>query len=299
MAKLRCSGLEIADEAACEKVLRDIGYFPVVNGYQSFFRDLSTRVYCAGTTFDDIVALYRFDAEARGIVLTALLSVETRLRSVLAYEFCKAHGHEQQAYLEVSCYSSSRAARRIIPKLLRTLSFIANDSTSHEYLSHYRKKYGNVPLWVAVNAMTFGQLSKMYVALCDGDKSRIAKGFGVVRAKELGQFIRVLALFRNVCAHGERLFSRRCHVEIPDTPLHGKLGIPRVGPDYASGKKDLFAVVVALKYLLSNEEFKKFNASLAKCISSYISSEESIGEGALLGAMGFPLHWEKIARYEL
>ena len=51
MEKLRSSGLRIEDEEVCRRVLADIGYFPVVNGCQSFFRDPSTRVYREGTTF--------------------------------------------------------------------------------------------------------------------------------------------------------------------------------------------------------------------------------------------------------
>lgn len=46
--KLRSSGLTIEDEGACCRVLTDIGYFPAVNGCQSFFRDPSTRVYREG-----------------------------------------------------------------------------------------------------------------------------------------------------------------------------------------------------------------------------------------------------------
>ena len=48
MEKLRSSGLAIEDEGACCRLLADIGYFPVVNGCQSFFRDPSTRVYREG-----------------------------------------------------------------------------------------------------------------------------------------------------------------------------------------------------------------------------------------------------------
>ena len=59
MEKLRSSGLTIEDEGACCRVLADIVYFPVVNGYQSFFRDPSTRVYREGATFGDILAQTR------------------------------------------------------------------------------------------------------------------------------------------------------------------------------------------------------------------------------------------------
>ena len=70
MEKLRSSGLAIEGEEACCRVLADIGYFPVVNGHQSFFRDPSTRVYREGATFGDILALYEFDVELRLIMST-------------------------------------------------------------------------------------------------------------------------------------------------------------------------------------------------------------------------------------
>ena len=73
----------------------------------------------------------------------------------------------------------------------------------------------------------------------------------------------MFALYRSVCAHGERLFSHGCHVEIPD------------------------------------DEFKAFKAKLVKCVNSYLSSDESIGEERLLEAMGFPAEWKKITRYKL
>lgn len=79
MEKLRSPGLTIEDEGACCRVLADIGYFPVVNGYQSFFRDPSTRVYREGATFGDILALYEFDVELGEIMLDALLKVKAKL----------------------------------------------------------------------------------------------------------------------------------------------------------------------------------------------------------------------------
>ena len=299
MEKLKRSGLAIEDEEACYKALADIGYFPVVNGYQSFFRDPSTRVYRYGATFGDILALYEFDVELRGILLDALLKVEAKVRSALAYEFCATYGESQGNYLDARCYATSRDAKRVLPKLLDMLGYIANKDTNHEYLAYYRKAYGNVPLWVAVNAMTFGQISKMLMALRDNERARIAKRFGVKSPKELSAFIRSLALYRNVCAYGERLFSHRCHVEIPDTALHSKLGIEKSGPNYTCGKVDVFSAVIALRYLLPDDQFKAFKTKLVKCVNGYLSSNESIGEECLLGAMGFPAEWKKVTRYKI
>lgn len=276
-----------------------VQYFPVVNGYQSFFRDPSTRVYRDGATFEDILALYEFDVELREIMLDALLKVEAKIRSALAYKFCAAYGESKSKYLDARCYATSKGAKRVLPKLLNMLEYIANKDTSHEYLAYYRRANKNVPLWVAVNAMTFGQISKMLTALRDNEKTKIAKRFGVGNPKELSSFIRVLALYRNVCAHGERLFSHRCHFEIPDTALHAKLGIEKIGPDYVCGKVDVFSAVITLRYLLRDDEFKAFKAKLVKCVNGYLLLDESVGEERLLGAMGFPAEWKKITRYKL
>lgn len=89
-------------------------------------------------------------------MLDVLLKVEAKIRSALAYEFCAAYGESQSKYLVARCYATSKGAKRVLPKLLNMLDYIANKDTSHEYLAYYRGVYKNVPLWVAVNAMTFG-----------------------------------------------------------------------------------------------------------------------------------------------
>ncbi len=119
------------------------------------------------------------------------------------------------------------------------LDYIANKDISHEYLAYYRRAYKNVPLWVAVNAMTFGQISKMLTALRDNEKARIAKRFGVGNPKELVVYPRA-RLYRNVCAHGEPSLLPQVPRRDPDTALHAKLGIEKIGPDYACGKVDVF-----------------------------------------------------------
>lgn len=102
-----------------------VQYFPVVNGYQSFFRDPSTRVYRDGATFEDILALYEFDVELREIMLDALLKVEAKIRSALAYKFCAAYGESQSKYLDARCYATSKGAKRVLPKLLNMLEYIS------------------------------------------------------------------------------------------------------------------------------------------------------------------------------
>lgn len=84
--------------------------------------------------------------------------------------------------------------------------------------------------------------------------------------KQLHQFINIIGKCRNVCAHGERLFSFRINETIPDTLLHQKLQINQNNNHYVYGKQDLSAVVIALRYLINNDEFRLFKTALSKLI---------------------------------
>ena len=59
------------------------------------------------------------------------------------------------------------------------------------------------------------------------------------------QFLSVLTKYRNVCAHGERLFTYRTVDVIADTPLHKKLSLLQSGNQYEKGKQDFSEKVVA------------------------------------------------------
>lgn len=80
------------------------------------FRDPSTRVYREGATFGNILALYEFDVELREIMLDALLKVEVKIRSAVAYEFCAAYGESQSKYLDVRCYAASKGREARSPE---------------------------------------------------------------------------------------------------------------------------------------------------------------------------------------
>lgn len=43
--------------------------------------------------------------------------------------------------------------------------------------------------------------------------------------RKRGESCRAKVFFRNICAHGERLYSYKTKNAIPDFPIHDKLGI--------------------------------------------------------------------------
>ena len=182
-------GIRIKDREYAEEMLRQIGYFPLMGGYKHLFRISNTKKYKAGTSFEEIVSLYKFDAELRELFFKYLLQIERQMRSLMSYYFTEMYGAEQKQY--------------------RTVDAIA------------------------------------------------------------------------------------------DTPLHKKLSLPQSGNQYEKGKQDLFAVVIAFRYLLPGKDFLEFKRKLIKEIDRVNREVEHISEVELLNKMGFPKNWKNITRYHL
>lgn len=299
IAKLRDEKeLLIEDEAYAESMLRQNSYFALITGYKHLFKDKSSGKYIRGVKFEDIVALYRFDEGLRELFLKYLCQVERHIRSLVSYYFCETYGESQIEYLNVNNYRYNGQNIDRVNRLIGYLSQIVSDVNSqYEYIKHYVRKNHNVPLWVLLNAVTFGSLSKMYTLLKQNVQIKISSGFASVNESQLGKILNILTKYRNVCAHNERLFSHRERDSIPDMLLHQKMGIPKKGTEYIYGKSDLFSVVISLRYLLPKEDFFIFKNRLAFLIDIFCKESSAITEPELLKAMGFPKNWKTITAF--
>lgn len=291
--------LTINNPKLAKAKLHDVCYYSLIDGYKSLFYNRMTRTYEVGTEFMDIVALYDFDKKLRSLILQHICYIEQKLRSLISYAFCETHSVFQADYLTPSNYNYSTKNKMGIDKLISMLTHEAKQNTEHNYIVYQRNTYGNVPLWVMMQTLTFGQASKMYSFLTTQMQSKITTNYPNVSEKELGQYLKVLTHFRNICAHNERLFSFKSRFEIPNTKLHEKLKIQKTGNQYIQGKHDLFAIVISFRYLLNNDDFKSFKKELIKLINCFGKQTTASKKNKLLNAMGFPNNWKNIARYKI
>lgn len=290
--------LIISDSTYAEKILSELSYYSLIGGYKDLFKNSASGKYNHGVTLEEIVAFYYFDEELRSLFLKYILHIERHMKSMLSYHFSEKYGEKQSAYLNEYNYNFNKKNQHEIQRLVKSLQKTISMPTHYTYIAHHIKAYGNVPLWVAMNALTFGQVSKMYQFATSDVRTKISKNFDGITEKQLHQFITIVARCRNVCAHGERLYSFHIKEAIPDTIIHQKMCIPQQRGQYFCGKNDLFAVVIALKYLISNEEFKCFKKDLLKLINQVLKKCPHISREMLLNAMGFPTNWDKITRYK-
>lgn len=287
--------LTVNNPTDAKDLLSRIGYFSLIGGYKDPFKNPTTKTFKDGTSLEDIAALYRFDEQLRELYLKYILQVERHIRSLLSYYFAEKYGEDQSHYLSVASYRTEPRFAYDVTKLISDkLHPLACQPSNYPYIDHHRTTHGNVPLWVLVNALSFGTLSKFYVLLTPDLKSKISKHFEKVNEKQLEQHLTVMTKFRNVCAHNERLFSYSTVNDIPDTNAHRLLSIPQRGTQYVYGKRDLFALTISLRYLLSDRELWKFQAELSLVLSTYLGAPHAIPQNELLRYMGFPTNWTSL-----
>lgn len=282
--------LEIRDAEYAKKILFKIGYFPLINGYKEAFKDSDSKRFQKGVSFEDIYALYQFDNDLRGIFMKYILVVERNVKSSLSYQFCQIYGDMQEDYLDDSHYDCTGKKKFIVKNMLKIMEGQIRKDSDYTYIRHYIEKYGYVPLWVLLNVLTLGQLSKIYSCQKGRVQTPICRDFGPIKVNEMGKMLAVMTKFRNVCAHNDRLFDFHTKDAILDSGLHERLRIKKIHGRFVYGKNDLFALLIILKFLLPEDEFRALFHDLKQCFRKYSVQKE------ILEKMGFLEEWERIGR---
>ena len=290
--------LNIPDLDYAYEMLKRYSYYSLISGYKEQFKNPDTTNYRADVSFEDIVALYEFDESLRGLFLKYLQKIERQMKSYISFYFCEKYGERQEEYLTSSNYNYSNKNKRDIDRLIKILKRYTEGNTDYHYINHASAKYGNVPLWVSINALTFGNVSKLYMLSRYDIQAKISMNYEGINESQLSKILIVLTGFRNVCAHGERLYCYHTKQAIPNLMLHKRLDLPKPEKEYLCGKHDLFAAVISMRYLLPNDWFLAFKKELIKVIGQYLKKTSCFTERDVLKIMGFPESWKNITRYQ-
>ena len=289
---LSAKKLCIEDKDCAIQILQKTSYYGLINGYKDCFKDNSTHLFSEGTTFNDIYNLYLFDMDLRSVFLKYILIIERHVKSSISYYFTELYGNGMCFYQDYSNYDYG-IHKADIQRLFNKMKGKLTGKQKSIQVAHYMNTYGDVPLWVLATDMTFGEISVMYRYLKGHCKTLVCNDFNGIGRAELGKMLIILTKFRNICAHGNRLFNARTQDAILDCTAHKKMGITKTNALYIYGKSDLFATVIALKYLLDVNDFRAFYYELKKIIKRYQVSDST------LRIMGFPGNWMSILRIKV
>ena len=271
---LREKGLIINDEAYTKEVLLRENYFFIMGYRHVFLKKDASRKFIDGTTFDEVYSLFVFDRMFRNIIFKNILIVENNYKS--------------------SNFDNDKEKTRQINDLLRKVKrqFRVNGK-QHGATSHYMDNYGYIPLWIGVKVISFGLISEMFSILKEEDKFSIASVYKI-EPEEMEDYLPILANYRNLCAHEDVTFDHFTQRMIPDTKYHSILNIQKIDGEYINGKNDIFALIIILKRLLTDVDFKMMMNEINYELDRLSGKLNSIKIDDVIEKMGFPSNYKDI-----
>ncbi len=272
-------GLE-ADRDTLIARLRAVNYYRL-SAYWYTFRDTNAEDdrLLPGTTLDTVWRRYVFDRHLRLQVMDVIERIEVALRTEIVNRFTLING--PLGHLDRSNLPGLSAEDH---RFLLSRIHEEQRKSREDFVRHYQEKYTSeteLPLWMAVELMTFGTMYTLFRGLPSRIKKDVARTYGLY-APVLASWLRTLNVVRNICAHHARLWNR----DVDVSPL-----VPEAShaPDWhqpvAITGDRMFGVLTVLYYLLKQvapqsawkERFKQLLADYPDVPIRF---------------MGFPENWE-------
>lgn len=295
---LESRGLIIHDHVKAKEYLLTNNYYNIINGYSKFFQNIHNH-YVEGATFEEIVQLYFFDKEIKQTLFNSILDIEHHLKSITAYEFAKAHRHGRYKYLDASVYGQNKilSVGYIISKFFKIIN--NNKRYDDNAIRHYVREYDDVPIWVIVDFLEFGDLSSIIENLSTETQNEIAKDLisfikdnnenfdSVFTPEIMTSFIKNIRETRNICAHNNRLLNFNCRSDSAYfSAIHDNYGI-----ESDSHRKSMYSTLISMQCFLSKTEYARLHNTIRKRFNQLSNKLNSIDINTVLRSLGFPDDW--------
>ena len=277
-------GMVVTSIPEAESAMLEIGYYRL-RAYCYHFYDNATKQFQPGISFSGILKLYRFDAELSHILFGFLTEIEVALRARLSSSLLLAY-QDALALSDPSIFDRKDAYWKNSASLASEIARSSDVFIKHNFSQHD----GLIPLWAAVEVMSFGTLSKTIKNLKTGSGSAFdylskcytyqsLRGMNVSPSKRrFSSWIYACSILRNICAHNSRIYNRVIDTA-PEILLADRV-VP--APRYSG----LYQVVLAMKYLRpSDVAWNRFYSELQTLMNNYQGIYE-------LSRINFPPDWK-------
>jgi len=152
-------GLIIEDPEKALLNISRINYYRLSSYFPPF--QLDEHKFKENTSINSIFKLYKFDQKIRTIIFRALENIEVTLRTRIAYYF--SHKYGPFAYSNPACFSRYSNHSEWYCKFEESVK-----KSREDFVKEFFKEYDEdkvLPLWMAVEIMSFGHLSFLFKGL--------------------------------------------------------------------------------------------------------------------------------------
>jgi len=273
---LKSRGLQISDELRATRYLQNISYYRLSGYMYPFLADTRQHIYKTGTTFENILNLYRFDRELRLLIFSAIEKIEIALRSQIINQF-SVTSQDPFWYTKAS-YFADPVKHTVF---LNSLSAYINRSND-VFIKHFFNTYSDPwpPVWIIFEILSMGQFSILYSILAKSpNRKAIADYFGI-KETVFTTWLHTLVYIRNICAHHARLWNKdlRIPVKLPKKTTNKWLSVLNLT------NRKIYVVLAIICYLHDTIiPHHHFRQKLKDLIKKYPDTD--------ITAMGFPQTW--------
>lgn len=235
--KLKSQNLTILNENYAREQLQLCGYSNLIKSYRDPYTLVSNnhKLYRSGITFEQIQSLYTLDKNLRNAVMSAMLDLEEHIKEAAADVVSSSFGVHQDEYLQFRNYrdKSKRKRRFSLAGILETMKKTL--LTDKDPIAHYSSEHGIVPPWILFKSVYFSTIvnfihqfkpdeqRKMVEHLYNNESLQIPED---VLPKLMTDTLFICLEYRNLAAHGGRIYNYDCNTELRfapnlDSSFHG------------------------------------------------------------------------------
>lgn len=184
-------------------------------------------------------------------------------------------------------------------------------------ISKYLNEYTYIPMWVLVNLLTFGNVNKLFQIQKKDVQLKVLRHYGIdsfrpqnveLDALNFTNVLNILSIYRNICAHNERLYCFDVKMNIDDA-FCGYLSIYPESNDVVGARekneslmrvkrkrlerrrKGIPTLLFGLRVLLSKSDFKKVKNELNKELSKLSVKIPREAYERIVNLMGLDYDW--------
>lgn len=233
--------------------------------------------------FKKIKSIMQLDELLRVIFTYPVEIIERDFKTKLAYYSSEPDDYgdkSQRESLPLWYIDKSRFLKpETFDRFYETLNKEKSSKKSLPFVKHYCENYGgDMPIWVAVEILTFGALFTLFKNMPVNKRRKISNSYGC-RLDQLESWIGAMISFRNLLAHDYRLYK------------HGVVRVPMQKDMFKISTHKIFDYLLVCRHLIRDKAL--WNEFVVGNINDFIRSYADISFGE---AYGFHDNWQDYLR---
>ncbi|MBR4147349.1 MAG: Abi family protein [Bacteroidales bacterium] len=275
---LQSRGLIVNDPAKAERYLEYIGYYRLsAYMYPLLKMPKEQHQYKPGTSFSQVMTLYRFDKKLRLLIFNEIEKIEVAVRSSIVNMGSELTGDP---------FWLTNGANFTDPnKFSHTITLVDSEinRSREDFIVHFKQTYSDTypPAWILAEVLPFGVVTNIYCNIkVQRIKKRIAQKFGL-QVAPFESWLTIVTLTRNSCCHHARVWNKQNTIR-PMMPNHMTGAWLTLPTDALRIYYNLCIIKYFLDVISPQNDMRD---KLLQLLADYPSIDQA--------AMGFPQGWQQ------